>query len=589
MGQVQWATEIDIESNVRPAPEFFATTAEVERLEAELAESKAEQRPQALVHVAWQLRQRDCQRAKLLAQEAKTLLQLAKPAEVHQQRLLARLALVHAETHWLANEIETAKALAQEAMASFSILNDAIGAADAHWLMCWIAFEQGDTAARHQALENMVACAEGVDPVRVIIAKARQATNAVLHDVVSGVACWQSQLTHDPANLHPAAAAAVADFWGAAAQYAGNYAESVLHRNNAFNQALETGQIRRAIVAASNICEAFTNLNDNDSALEWAQRDMDMARNSGWPGLVGGALMTLAPVLANLQRLDAAADLLREAQVLMAPSSASRNYAESLRHLGNVEIARGYFKSALEAFRLLEQRAVALSQADMHVDALRGQAKALLELGQPGPAAQAAQMALAAAGSDPYTKISVLRVLADIHARHSLAAPMETNAPNAALHYLHLALAAAANVKDYVVPSDLLEDLAREYAQAGDLGRAYELSVQANQVRQRTHSQENNKRASALQVNHEAEKIRAEGEHQRQLALANAARADALERANATLEELGAVGRDIASNLDAMAIFTALDRHVHALLDATSLCIYRQEHDGLTLKMVFWR
>ncbi|MDC8774459.1 ATP-binding protein [Roseateles albus] len=66
-----------------------------------------------------------------------------------------------------------------------------------------------------------------------------------------------------------------------------------------------------------------------------------------------------------------------------------------------------------------------------------------------------------------------------------------------------------------------------------------------------------------------------------------AARNQALERANATLEELGGVGRNIAGILNANAIFSALDTHVHALLDVTAFVIYQLEEDGRTLKMVF--
>ena len=160
-------------------------------------------------------------------------------------------------------------------------------------------------------------------------------------------------------------------------------------------------------------------------------------------------------------------------------------------------------------------------------------------------------------------------------------------AASAALHYLQIALDAAATIENYTVPGDLLECVAREYAKAGDHSKAYELALQASQAREKIHTTDAGSRAVAMQITHETEKARAEGEHQRQLAVAHAQRADTLEVANATLEQLGAVGRDITKNLSADSIFAALDTHVHALLDATTFWVYRLQPDSQALTMVF--
>ena len=126
----------------------------------------------------------------------------------------------------------------------------------------------------------------------------------------------------------------------------------------------------------------------------------------------------------------------------------------------------------------------------------------------------------------------------------------------------------------------MLEAFAREYAKIGDMDKAYELALQAILAREKIHSTEASNRASAMQIGHEIERERAAGEHHRQLALAHAARVETLLQANATLEQLGVIGREITGNLDAPAIFSALDRHVHALLDATTFAIYRLAGDS---------
>lgn len=54
-----------------------------------------------------------------------------------------------------------------------------------------------------------------------------------------------------------------------------------------------------------------------------------------------------------------------------------------------------------------------------------------------------------------------------------------------------------------------------------------------------------------------------------------------------TLRLLGDVGREITANLDAAAVFAALDKHLNTLLDAFSFAIYRLSPDGETLVEVF--
>ncbi|MES2129860.1 MAG: sensor domain-containing diguanylate cyclase, partial [Pseudomonadota bacterium] len=134
---------------------------------------------------------------------------------------------------------------------------------------------------------------------------------------------------------------------------------------------------------------------------------------------------------------------------------------------------------------------------------------------------------------------------------------------------------------------DLLDALAREYANVGDYRRAYEVSLRAGQARDTTHSQEATNRAVAMQVQHQTERAKTEGEHHRQLAAAEAQRAEVLLQTSATLEHLSAIGQEITTHLDAAAVFRALDRHVHGLLDATHFSIFLIDPDGRALRCAF--
>nr|WP_295783923.1 sensor domain-containing diguanylate cyclase [Rhodoferax sp.] len=571
--------------------ELFAAEHAVELLEAELKVVTGAQRASALVTVAWQVRQRDTRRALVLVDEAEAALASAAIPHAKHALLSARIQLIRGETKWLSGELEAGLALAESALQGFEVLGDVpgarVGCADAYLLLAALARDLGNTALRDTKLQASAAAALEVDPVRVAVAQAALAFNAAFRDVAATKEKWGAQFALIPTPMHPAAACALEDFWGIVAMQSSDYVRAIRHWSKAYALGLASGQIRRAIVTALNIGAAFNNLNDHHDALEWMRRGLALARPCGWPGPMGNALLQTGGTLRMLQRFDAAAEMLREAQVFMAHVSGSRSYAVALLYQAETELAGQHYAPALASFRLLQERAVALGAADLLSDALYGQARALIELGQPEPALHAAQAALDGATADAYRRVDALRAIADVHARHTLPPPSGMHAPSVPLHYLEHALAAAASIENYTPPGDMLEAVAREYARIGDTGKAYEFALQANQAREKIHSLEASNRASAIQVNYETENARAEGEHQRQLATAHAERANALERANTTLEELGAVGRDITRNLDATAIFTALDTHVHALLDATTFWIYRLESDGQTLKMVF--
>ena len=90
-----------------------------------------------------------------------------------------------------------------------------------------------------------------------------------------------------------------------------------------------------------------------------------------------------------------------------------------------------------------------------------------------------------------------------------------------------------------------------------------------------------------MQVQYQTERAQTEGEHHRQLAAAEARRAEALQQISATLEHLSAIGQEITTHLDAAAVFRALDRHVHGLLDATHFSVFLIDADGASLRCAF--
>lgn len=555
--------------------EFFALDDDVIRLEQALAQACGAARLNALLALAWQKRQRDTQAALALADEAQALLDLHAckspptnpPTSIPAAQ--ARLMLIRAEAQWLDLELAAATNLAQAAQAAFDALGDAIGCADACWLLSLLAHAQGDSAARLAQLVAMEQAAKA-DPVRVGVAQAQQAQAAAFRDVAAAKQHWGAHFAAGSAGLHPAVACHVEFFLAACANIASDFASAIGHNIATFNLALASGQIRTAVFAATNAGDAFNSLNEYNAALEWMQRGLDLARSTLWPAVLGAALAQTALTLRHLQRPDAARAMLREALVLLAPQAASRTCVITLSYLGDAELDCKDPAAALEAFGSMIERADALGQPQLQSLARRGQSQALLQLGQPQPALAAAEAALSMAKGGHEPQIAALQVLADIHTAHRLPAPPDMKAPNAALHYLQRALALAETMEGFIIPPDLLEALANASERAGLPGQAYRYARQAIQARKKTHSREAANRACALQLSWQSHSARAQAAHQQQLA------------------QLAALGQELAASQNVEQIGVLLHGYASRLLAVARFALWLPQPNGPNLKLAYY-
>lgn len=573
---------------------MFALDEELAHWDSILQEKQGVERLQPLSALAWHLRQRDPARALQYSAEASALLDLLPPAAAAVQR--ARLLLVAAEQQWLRGELDTAHYHLEQALQLCQQAAPALPAeaaacrADACWIMAWVASDRGVSAAGDSWLRAAADAARAAgDPLRIDVIDAASGICDAFGDWQAAQQRWNGRFGTDLSGVPAIAAGWISDFFGTCAFQRSEYGRAIGHLMLSFETALATGQIRRAIIVATNIGNGFTSLNAHEAALDWMQRGLDLARPTGWPLSIGMCLMQTAETLRQLGQRDAAQSLLREALATLSPLSGSRAYAVALEYQGDLALDLGNHAAALDSFTRLAARGDALCQNDFQSSARRGQAHALSHLARPDDALAAAQAALALARDhgDASSQIAALNVLADIHTRHDLPAPELMMAPNAVLHYLQLALEIAATIEGYTVPGTLLDAAAREYAAIGDYERAYNISLQANAARDQTHSKEATSRAIAMQVQYQTERAQTEGEHHRQLAAAEAQRAEVLQQTSATLEHLSAIGQEITAHLDPAAVFRALDRHVHGLLDATHFSIFLLESDGATLVCTF--
>ena len=576
--------------------DMFAVDDDITHWTAALPTLRGTDRLPVLLALAWHLRQRDTPRAVALAGDALAALAQVDAAdmpEAERDSAVIRMQLVQTQALWLVGDLDTARAQARQLIERFAAAGDEAGCADVHWMLAWVAADCGESATRDAEFAAARAAATRADDrLRVQLADAASARWAVLRDRDAALARWGAALSLENARLHPALATWVHDFHGLAASLVADFGAAAGHFIRCHEAALGTGQIRTAITAAINIGESFAILNDHQSALEWMQRALDLARPTGWPRSIGTCLLYAADTLRRLGQLDLARAMLHEALAILKPLEGGRSHAVALRNLGDLALDQADYPAALAAFCQLEMRAEALDQGDLRSPARRGQAHALLCMGRVDEALAAAAeaVAIAARQHQALNHIAALRVMAMIYADHdghALPAPPAMSEPNPALHYLNQALAVAASIDGYTAPGELHDALARQYAHAGQYARAYETALLAAAAHEKARSEEATNRAIAMQVHHRTEHARNEGEHHRELAAAEARRAEVLQRTSATLERLSAIGQEITTHLDAATVFRTLDRHIHGLLPASTFAIYLLDRAGAQLQLAF--
>ncbi len=572
--------------------DMYVLDQEVTALDAALQIAIGAERLPLLLALAWHNRQRDTHLAIRLVEQTRRLLADLNFDPRTRIVSLARLSLVEAESKWLFAELDLAWEIAEQASQQLSACAEHRGASDAHFLLATIAGDLGNLRRCDEELEKALVHAKLVpDPMRVWAIEAEMASWAVLADLQSGAKCWQHYFDEHTASVE--VQAKIFNFYGLLAFQSSQLGQAASYFMQTYEAALAAGQIHLAVLAAVNVGYAFSRLNDHPAALEWKQRGLNLARPTAWPASIGAALTQTGETLRQLKRLSAAQEILLEALKILNALQGSRNYAIALNCLGCLWLDQEQYQTAYSTFLRLEQRAIALDQVVFLMDAQCGQAQALLHMGRPQSALETAYRALelARAQNDAYHQVNALRVIAATPECEQLCANDEyanrISEPSASLYFLRQAELVSKSIDGYRLPGEVLDSMAEEYAKLGDFAQAYQLARAANAAREQSHSDEVANRAIAMQVHFQTERARTEGEHHRQLAASEAKRAEVLQQTSETLERLGAIGQEITAHLEVEAVYAALDRHVHRLLDASCFAIYRLDDDGNGLTAAF--
>jgi PAS domain S-box-containing protein len=572
---------------------LFSLNEEVNAQEAQLESFKGTPKLMALIALAWALRERDCSRALLFADEADHLLSSAEInteiGNAERQVMHARLVLVRGTIHWLFVDLIAAEKCANLAIASFELHADRLGAGDGKWLLASIWEDRGNTQLRDEYLEVLIEdYRTGFDKLRLDTAIARLIERTCYRDVKIS-ARQLDQLFDANLKYDSVLTAWLASARATVAAHSGKSGRAIRFYMQAHEAALDTGQIRQAVLSATNAADNFASLGDLDAALEWNERALAFARNVNCPNITGIALMQTGNVLRLLGRHENAKLLFLEALQVMSGLQLSYRYALTLQYLGELSLDIGEHAKALDYFCRAKEHKSVLREASFVLSCWRGEANALCRLGRTEEASAKVDAALNLARQvgSPGEEIKVLQICAQLIEKHVLPPPSGMTPIEATLSYLHQALVIAANLEGYLLPVDLLDEVASAYAACRNFEKAYSFGRVAATARDNGRVERARDRAIAMQAREETKRIRAETENMRQLAKTESQRAADLQEASATLETLSVIGRGITASLNTEAVFEALYRHVHQLLDASSFVVFLIDEESNKLKLEF--
>ena len=543
--------------------DVYVDDAIVAAWQAALPESTGAERLGLLVSLAWALRQRDSARALELARAAEEALLVAPLAQPERRRIAARLALTRVEPMALQARFAEADVALAAARAGFAAETDQIGL--------------GDSSLSEQVLRQAEGDAEREGPASAAALLAYEAAGAIdrqhlalawdiLYQAFRNGAKARDRLLQfadlPPDQRTPALDALIARA-EAVATLSSDPSLSVLCNMTASRLGRGTGLVRLAIVAACDAGTELRHLGDYDGAAEWIDWALDRARASGWPAIIGIALVRLGDLLRDLADYHRSREVLEEALACFDATPAGLNKAIALEALGRTELAVGrgaeassFFASAAEQFRA-QHSPPFLIQALI----LRARAEAMAEDFDAALGSLVEAHTLAERHEVTSFAVDFAEAEAEVHERR----PGGTSTQ--AADQLESALRAGEALKRWQPSSRLLTRLARAWMAAGDQAKSSDYYERALAAHSRETMQRARDRTTALQLRLDAERARAEADHSRRLA-------QTLADMNAALEHLGTIGREMTADLDMHAVLRSIARHCRRLIAASFVDIW---------------
>lgn len=536
------------------------------------------QTPEDKVVLAWLSRQCDSERAIDLLNEIEVVtadIPAAAASSLQGRRLLAL-----ADCRRLQADISAASDLLGSAHDAFMAAGDETGLGDCAFVKADLSILVGDALGADQLLAvaaQHYKVAGDVD--RMLIAIAWRGYQQSYSHGLADLDLWQVMLDEAGQPRSEAAWAYIHAFRGACAFQKGDFPSAIRHWQEGHDRAASAGAIWLAILLATITGAAYANLFDLSMAMEWKEKAYSLAKSTNWPDAMGTALSSMAETVTSLGDYGRSRQLFEESLVHL------RRVPESRRHF-IAYCAYGKLCSAMQSHAeslVWYEKAGAIAKRLGHPDVERSlsanKSAALVKLGRLDEAEALINGSLAVSGhrGTPYYEVELLHVMA------SLRRVQDNNDPTRAIPLLEQAMQTAASMDGLIIRTEIYAELARDYEAAGDYRKALHFERCAHESWQRNFDQQNGARILAIQVRHDTAHAKADAEHHRKLAEAEAARAAELDRANQTLERLGSIGQEITARLDSEAVFTTLSRHLHDLMHANTLFVGLKDEASQTI------
>jgi DNA-binding CsgD family transcriptional regulator len=447
--------------------ELHAPASRISALEAQLADARGATRAPLLVELAWHLRQRDSIRALHLADEADA----AWGAGTARRELRAghlRLALVRCEVAALfyrTSEAEDWLLSAREDEAA-----DANGPVDTLLAEIAVAKAQGnrergfDAAAQAVRASNLRA-----DPARAAFCRAWLVYDTSFSNPEQA---RSRELADGRRHIAVDALLSAVDAMRVLRREPARAVGLLLH---ASEQAQRVGLVRDAVVSTINAGTTLRGLGEHEKAAACFDVAESVARQTGWPGLLGVSRTQLGAFLSAHGRLEEAHQLLVEAHLALTPTPPGVNRANACSELALVRLRLDRAVEAVEpmteAIRMLRDSGVAdnlaLSLID-HATIL----SAANRLPEALEAIDEARGLIAEHGLEALA-VNLNQGLALIHRRHALPAPPGMLEPTPALHHAEQALREGRRYPGWQPSASELVALADDWSAAGDPARAF--------------------------------------------------------------------------------------------------------------------
>ncbi len=575
--------------------EILMTADELHLMQEQVEHLSGLARLQKLVALAWYSVEKDSSSALQMANQAQDLLrqvqtQVQELSSATQHALEHRLRLIQAKAAWLDADFAQAQRLAKAVLSSSLAHGQSVNVCDAHHILALVCNEQSLARGRDGHWQQCITLAtEAGDQLRSALPHIYMALRSAEPSAQAIAARFGAYDAQAIAQTHPALACWLFDFWGVIAFNEGDYAASITCRQFAYEYALATWQLPRAITCCLSIGMCYGNLNDHDAALKWKQRGLALAQECAWPSSMGLCLVACGETLRQLRQQSAARAVLQQAFSALASLPHSRYYALALKHGGFLALDENDSDLALYSFQALLKHPALDESPALRIYAQRGLAETLSAMQAPEAALQAAQQALALAEQthNKFEQVESYLSLARLYRQHYLPVFDGIAQPN--LYYLQKALQLAEDIAGHRVSAELLDALADALAQVEDFAQAYAMARRAADVREKTNSIAATNRAIAMQVQYQTERSQAQNQYHKQLAQAEARRVEVLQQTSNILAHLGAIGQEVTAHLEAAAIFQALYRHLQALLEMSAFGVYFLDDGGDSLTLTYAR